>query len=72
MMESDLPCADTPAGAGIAAAFAAAVVATPRAWANADDVLGARARHRARLERQTELPASPKQQQLLSHADNLV
>ncbi len=69
LMESDLPCADTPAAAGIAAAFAAAVVASPAAWANADDVSD---RVRAVLiEHQAELPASPKQQ-LLSHADNLV
>jgi hypothetical protein len=69
LMEADLPCADTPAGAGIAAAFATAVVASPAAWANADDVSD---RVRAVLvEHRAELPPSPKQQ-LLSHADNLV
>jgi hypothetical protein len=69
LTESLLPCADTPALPAIAAAFDAAVVASPAAWANADDVSE---RVRATLvAHQAELPASPKQQ-LLTHADNLV
>jgi hypothetical protein len=69
LVESDLPCADTPAGARVAAAFASAVVASPAAWANADDVSE---RVRALLvQHRAELPASP-QQQLVVHADNMV
>jgi hypothetical protein len=50
---SDLPCADTPAGMKIADAFAAAVLASPAVWANADQI-GSRARkilvdHRAEI-----------------------
>jgi len=69
LAESELPCADTPAGARVAAAFAAAVVASPAAWANADDVSD---RVSALLvEHRAELPRAPLQQ-LLVHADNLV
>ncbi len=69
LLASELPCADAPAGPRIAAAFAAAVVASPAAWANADDVSE---RVRALLvEHRAELPRAP-QQQLVAHADNLV
>ena len=65
---ADLPCADTPAGARIAAAFGAAVVASPAAWANAEDVServrGILVDHRA------ELPSAPVQQ-IGRTADNL-
>jgi hypothetical protein len=53
LADTDLPCADTPAGVKLADAFAAAVLASPTAWVNAD-ALGDRARqilaaHRADL-----------------------
>jgi hypothetical protein len=69
LLEADFPCGDTPAGARIVAAYGVSVVASPAAWANADDV-SARAAA-VLVEHRGELPAAPKQQ-LLSHADNLV
>jgi hypothetical protein len=69
MAESDLPCADTPASPKIAAAFASAVIASPAAWANADDFSDRVAA--VLVEHSAELPASPRQQ-LQVHADDLV
>ena len=66
---SDLPCADTAAAGKIAAAFAAAVVGSPAAWANADDFSDRVAK--VLVEHSAELPASPRQQ-IQVHADNLV
>jgi hypothetical protein len=58
-----------PAGDTVAAAFAAALVGSPAAWANADDVSD---RARAILvEHRAELSPAAKQQ-LVTHADNLV
>jgi hypothetical protein len=66
---ADLPCAGTAAGDAIAAAFATALVGSPAAWANADDVSD---RARAILvAHQAELPAAAKQQ-LVGNADKLV
>ncbi len=64
-----LPCGDTPAGVRIGAEYAAAVVASPAAWANAEDV-SARV-HDILVEHRAELPSAPKQQ-LVRTADNLV
>jgi hypothetical protein len=69
MATRDLPCADTPAGARIAKAFSDAVVASPAAWANADD-LSDRVMT-ILVERAADLPSAPKQQ-VQAHADNLV
>jgi hypothetical protein len=69
MAEAGLPCGDTAAGPKIAAAFSAAVLASPSAWANADaysdPVFALLVEHAATL------PASPRQQ-LQVHADDLV
>jgi hypothetical protein len=65
---ADLPCADTPAGARIAAAFGVAVVKSPAAWANAEDVSE---RVRAILvDHRAELPPAAVQQ-VGRTADNL-
>ncbi len=69
LLDVDLPCADTPAGARVAAEYAAAVVGSPAAWANADDV--SERVHAILVAHRAELPAAPKQQ-LVRTADNLV
>jgi hypothetical protein len=66
LLETELPCGDTPAGAKLADAFAAAVAASTGAWSRADDV-GERART-ALLARKDALPGSPKQV-LAQHAE---
>src|SRR6185437_3819396 len=69
LLDLSLPCGDTPAGARIAAEYAAAVVASPAAWANADDV--STRVHDILVSHKAELPHAP-QQQLVHTADNLV
>jgi hypothetical protein len=69
MSESALPCANTPAGAKIAEAFAAAVLASPAAWANADDISGRVAA--LLVAHRDELARNPKFG-LLAHADAMV
>lgn len=68
LAENDLPCADAPAGAKIADAFASAVAATPAAWARADDVSDRV--YAALVAKRDALPGSPKQV-LAQHADKL-
>jgi hypothetical protein len=69
MAETDLPCSDAPAAPKIATAFAVAVIASPGAWANADEVSPRVAA--VLVEHQAELPAAAKQQ-IQVHADDLV
>lgn len=63
---SRLPCDGTPAGAKIADAFAAAVAASPTAWARPDDV--SERVHAVLAAQKDALPGSPKQV-LAKHAD---
>jgi hypothetical protein len=57
--DAPLPCGDTKAGPGIAAAFDRAIIAAPAAWANAPDPSS---QVRSALERHAdELPSAPKQ-----------
>jgi hypothetical protein len=69
MSESALPCTDTPAGAKIKEAFAAAVLASPAAWANADDISARVAG--LLVEHREELPKKSKDG-LVTHADLMV
>lgn len=62
----ELPCADTPSGAKIAEAFAAALAASPAAWARADEV--SERSYAALLARKESLPGAPRQV-LGQHAD---
>jgi len=66
LLETELPCGDTPAGAKLGDSFGAAVAASPGAWSRADDV-GERART-ALVTRKDTLPGSPKQV-LAQHAE---
>jgi hypothetical protein len=66
LVETELPCADTPSSAKIKAAFGAAVAASPGAWSRPDDI-GAIA-HDALVAQKDALPGSPKQM-LSQHAD---
>jgi hypothetical protein len=68
LVEGALPCADAPAGKPIAEAFAAAVAATPSAWARADDVSDQV--YAALVDKRDALPGSPKQA-LAAHADKV-
>jgi hypothetical protein len=69
MLENDLPCADTPAGAKVADVFAAALLKSPFAWAHADDVSERVAK--VLIAHQGELSTTAKFT-LLGHADQLV
>jgi hypothetical protein len=68
MTETTLPCADTPAGAKIAAAFTTALIASSSVWSNADDfsdrVAGLLVEHRAELPKKAKIG-------FLTHADEL-
>lgn len=66
LVETELPCADTPAGAKIADAFGAAIAATPTAWARVEDISD-RA-FAVLVAKKDALPGSPKQV-LADHAD---
>lgn len=68
LAEADLPCADAPAGAKIADAFAAAVAATPLAWSRPDEVSDRV--YAALVAKKDTLPGSPKQM-LAAHADRV-
>ena len=67
-LETELPCGDTPAGAKLAEAYAAAVAASSKVWPRADE-LGPTARA-ALVARRDALPGSPKQM-LAQHAEYL-
>lgn len=66
LLETELPCGDTAAGAKLAEAFAVAVAASNRVWPRADE-LSERARA-ALVTRKDALPGSPKQM-LAQHAE---
>jgi hypothetical protein len=68
MTETTLPCADTPAGAKIVAAFTTALIASPSVWSNADEfsdrVAGMLVEHRADLPKKAKIG-------FLTHADDV-
>jgi hypothetical protein len=68
LLDPELPCAATASGPAIAERYAAAVAASPTAWARPEAV-GARAAA-ALVERRDALPSSPKQV-LAAHAEHV-
>jgi hypothetical protein len=68
LLDVELPCAKSPSGPAIAERYAAAVVASPAAWAR-PEAIGTRAAA-ALVKQRDALPSSPKQV-LAAHADRV-